>query len=131
MKKHHFRQINVVPFIDVMLVLLAIVLTTASFVTFQQMQVQLPETRHQAPVQVQEQALMLGINAEGEWLLEDQRISPTALRQQLQTMPTEQSIILQVDQQAPFAAFTALLDLLKALDLQQRSSILSQTAAEP
>lgn len=126
MKKHAFRSINVVPFIDVMLVLLAIVLTTASFISFQQMQVTLPGTEHQAPAQIQPDNLMLGIAANGDWLLQQSRITAAELRQHLQQLPEQQQIVLQVDQNAPFAAFVRLLDLFKQLGLEQRTSILSQ-----
>lgn len=43
-----FDQINVIPFIDIMLVLLAIVLTTATFVAQGRIPLQLPEAEHAA-----------------------------------------------------------------------------------
>ena len=43
-----FENINVIPFIDIMLVLLAIVLTTATFIVEGKLDIRLPESKSQA-----------------------------------------------------------------------------------
>ncbi|OYV24794.1 MAG: energy transducer TonB, partial [Halothiobacillus sp. 20-54-6] len=59
-----FDQINVIPFIDIMLVLLAIVLTTATFIAQGEISVNLPEAKSAQPVSI-EPVLMITVNATG------------------------------------------------------------------
>lgn len=132
MKRRRFDHINVVPFIDVMLVLLAIVLTTASFISFQQMRVILPQTQNQTPAESLKQPLEIGINAQGQFLLQNTGqsspglVSLEQLKAQLSTVKPQQQILIQADAQSPFTAFVQLLEILDELGLQQQSSILTQ-----
>lgn len=126
MKKHSFKSINVVPFIDVMLVLLAIVLTTASFIAFQQFKVELPDTKHQQAIDDIEKAVSIGINAKGEWILEDSKVDLQSLTAALSKITQTQTLILQIDKASQFNRFTTLLDLLKKYGLEKRAFVLSK-----
>lgn len=125
MKRRRFDQINVVPFIDVMLVLLAIVLTTASFIQFQVLDVALPKTEHQASAQNDDKATALAIDAQGEWQWQTEPMTKQALVETLTQTPP-QRIALEVDEQAPFDSFVQLMDTLTQLNLTDRVQLITQ-----
>ncbi|WP_407275969.1 ExbD/TolR family protein [Halothiobacillus sp. DCM-1] len=115
-----FDTINVLPFIDIMLVLLAIVLTTATFIAQGDLPIQLPTANHATPANDQP-ALRLTITASGALLLNDETIPLPALAQKITTLPPSTRIVLQVDKATPFGDFVAVIDLLKAQSLDQLS----------
>lgn len=115
-----FDQINVIPMIDVMLVLLAIVLTSASFIVQNKLNIELPETQQTDSYTPPETlSLRLAINADNQYFLNDQPISFDELARQLQQADSDQPIELRVDQKAEFGPFTKLIDLLKKYQLNQ------------
>mgnify|MGYP005954519247 CR=1 FL=1 len=74
MKK--FDEINIIPFIDIMLVLLAIVLITASFISQGKIQVNVPKASSSVAFKSSELAKLLTVTAEGEVFFNDK---PTSL----------------------------------------------------
>jgi len=106
-------QINVIPFIDIMLVLLAVVLTTATFVAQGRIPIELPKAT-QAQVLEEVEVLELHITAAGELYLRDSLVDLQALQEELllhagKSMPVR----LRVDASAEFSDFVAVIDLLK------------------
>ena len=61
--------INVIPFIDIMLVLLAIVMTTATFIVEGRLNIRLPKAEAQARAEPMER-VEIGIGREGEFYLD-------------------------------------------------------------
>ena len=61
-----FDQINMIPFIDIMLVLLAIVLTTASFISQGLIPVDLPKAEQSEPAKGDEKSLEIAINSQNQ-----------------------------------------------------------------
>lgn len=119
-----FDQINVIPFIDIMLVLLAIVLTTATFISQGQIEIKLPEANSAAPLQAQDQkSLTIAINEKSEIYLDDKLIDSKALSSKLETINKETPIILRVDKQVIFNNFIQVIDLLKANKLEKFSIV--------
>ncbi len=115
-----FDTINVLPFIDIMLVLLAIVLTTATFIAQGDLPITLPTAPHATPAQGSP-ALTLSINPAGALFLNNQPITRDALDAQLAPLPPSTPVVLQVDKDTPFGDFVAVVDLLKARHLDQLS----------
>lgn len=115
-----FDTINVIPLIDVMLVLLAIVLTTASFIVNDSLDIQLPETQntqtYSPPTDLP--VIHLAINAENQYFLDEESLIFSEIETQLTALPKEQSITLSVDQKTDFGSFVKIIDLLKGLNLQ-------------
>lgn len=114
MKK--FDQINVIPMIDVMLVLLAIVLTTASFIVQDQLNIELPKTQHTQPISgtTQQKAIQITINAQGQLFFNNQPRSLANLKHDLNLLHRDQPIRLKVDKKTHFGRFAQVVDLLKA-----------------
>ena len=113
-----FDQINVIPFIDIMLVLLAIVLTTATFIAQGQITVDLPEAKSATPTD-DRPALIITLDATGRLFIDGQRTAPDALNAKLDALKKDQAIVLRVDKKTAFGPFVAVIDALKSRGLNQ------------
>ena len=113
-----FDQINVIPFIDIMLVLLVMVLTTATFVKQGIIPVDLPKAEQKAQTQ-ELKDLRIFITKTGDLYLDDAKVSIEELRTRLTGIPKEQSIVLHSDKEATFQQFVSVMDLLKSLNHEQ------------
>ncbi len=122
-----FDQINVIPFIDIMLVLLAIVLTTATFISQGLIEIDLPEaTSSQAIQENSPKNLEIVINAENKLYLADKLIDSNGLSKALQVLDKNTPIILRVDKQVAFKNFVQVIDLLKLNHLEKFSIVTIQ-----
>ena len=128
MKK--FDQINVIPMIDVMLVLLAIVLTTASFIVQDQLNITLPETEKTRPLPADqvEKSVQIAINAQGQLYFNQQPIALTQLKLLLHPLRRQQAILLKVDRQARFGIFAKVIDQLKARGFENLTIVTQHTS---
>ncbi len=117
-KLKRFDQINVIPFIDIMLVLLVMVLTTATFVKQGIIPVDLPEA---ASAQKEEQQKEVGIyvTKEGKLFIEKEEVTPQQLEQRLSSLGKQQTVVLRSDKEATFQDFVTVMDILKKLKHEQ------------
>ncbi|MGB0866047.1 MAG: ExbD/TolR family protein [Granulosicoccaceae bacterium] len=109
MKK--FDSINVIPFIDIMLVLLAIVLTTATFVASGHLDIALPKADGQTP-SASSQPLEIAIDREHKIFFNGELSSLEKLAGQIE-QNLEAPITLVIDESVPFSQFVSVIDLLK------------------
>ena len=125
-----FDQINVIPFIDIMLVLLAIVLTTATFISQNTMDINLPEAHSDEQAQaVEGKTLEISINAENRVFLDGESTGIEVLAEKLATLNKNTSIVLRVDKQVRFEWFVRVVDELKKNQLQ-KLTILTQATQD-
>ena len=115
-------QMNVIPFIDVMLVLLAVVLTTATFVAQGKIPVALPSATQAEPLP-DRQSFELTVDAAGQVYLAEQPLSLEQLDERLADVAMQTHLLLRVDEATPFRHFVAVVDLLKAHGLENLSII--------
>ena len=111
-------QINVIPFIDIMLVLLAIVLTTATFISEGRLEIRLPEATSDAHPEAERQ-IEIAIKADGGLFFEAAPLAPEELGARLDPLGAETPIVLRVDAAARFDRFVAVVDQLKARRLER------------
>ena len=81
MKK--FDEINIIPFIDIMLVLLAIVLVTASFISQGKIKVNVPKASSTVAFKSDELAKLLTVTADKQLYFNDKLISQEALEKEI------------------------------------------------
>ena len=113
MKVKKFDQINVLPFIDIMLVLLVIVLTSTSFVSKGTIPVDLPEASSaSAPI---EKMKSIVIDRNGHFYFEDRKMSFDELKAQiLKLNPKKDALLIKSDAHSQFQNFVKVIDLLKS-----------------
>jgi biopolymer transport protein ExbD len=116
--------INVIPFIDIMLVLLAIVLTTATFLVEGRLDIRLPTAAADAKPGVAER-VEIAVGKDGTYHFQGVSIEMEPLAARLSGLDPQTAIVLRVDAQAEFERFVTVVDLLKARRLE-RVSILTR-----
>ncbi|MFA9487715.1 MULTISPECIES: TonB system transport protein ExbD [unclassified Mannheimia] len=130
MKK--FDEINIIPFIDIMLVLLAIVLVTASFISQGKIQVNVPKATTTQPMQADELAKLLTITENNEFFFNDKPITKEQLVAEVSTWDKSQKVSLKVDGAVAFEKFVELTDVLSANEIKNVAIITKkETAATP
>ena len=97
MKK--FDEINIIPFIDIMLVLLAIVLVTASFISQGKIPVNIPKATTTQAMKADE-------------------LAKEALTSEIATWDKTQKVTLKVDGAVAFEKFVELTDVLSANEIK-------------
>jgi biopolymer transport protein ExbD len=113
---------NVIPFIDIMLVLLAVVLTTATFVGEGRLPVRLPVSDAAQPV-TQVEAVEISIAHDGALSVDGRATDNDGLARRLGGLRADRRIRLRVDERAAFAHFVAVVDLLKRERLDRISIV--------
>lgn len=113
-----FDSINVIPFIDIMLVLLVMVLTTATFIKQGVIPVNLPEAKA-TDKKEQKKELTIYVNAKGETFFEKEKVDLALLEEKLKTISKDQTVILRSDKESKFQDFVNVMDILKKLGHEQ------------
>ncbi|MDU8923594.1 TonB system transport protein ExbD [Pasteurellaceae bacterium LIM206] len=116
MKK--FDEINIIPFIDIMLVLLAIVLITASFISQGKIQVNVPKASSTVAFKADDLAKLLTVTEQGEIYFNDKPIQLPDLEKEIATWNKEQKVTLKVDAKSSFQDFVSITDLMAKNDIK-------------
>lgn len=109
-----FDQINMIPFIDIMLVLLAIVLTTASFISQGLIPVDLPQAEQSEQADGDEDMLEIAVNADHQVFFEGKAVTTDELADKLKGHENTTPVLLRIDKAAAFEHFIGVIDVLKA-----------------
>ena len=119
MRMKRIDSINVIPFIDIMLVLLVMVLTTATFVKTGLIPVDLPEAKGTA-AEHKPSELKLTIKKDGTLLVgENEPVSLAQFEQKVVSGGREMTVVLYSDKDAAFQNFVGVMDVLKRLGHEQ------------
>ena len=119
-KKSHkkFDSINVIPFIDIMLVLLVMVLTTATFIKQGVIPVDLPSAKATDKKDIKKEVTVY-VNAKGELFFEKEKVDLATLEAKLSSVSKKQTVILRSDKESRFQDFVSVMDILKRLGHEQ------------
>jgi biopolymer transport protein ExbD len=119
MEEKEFSYINMVPFIDVMLVLLTIVLMTSTFVASGLIPVELPKV-----VGKYENALrtkIIEIDRAGSIYYQGAPINFSGLKGELGGMPKDTPFLIRADRNLPLQNFVEVLDVVKTMGFKRVS----------
>jgi len=116
--RKRFDDINVIPFIDIMLVLLVMVLTTSTFIKQGIIPVDLPEAKASAKEDVKKETT-IHVNSEGKMFFDKEEVDLKALEEKLTTISKDQTVILRSDKESKFQDFVSVMDILKRLGHEQ------------
>ncbi|OHD95384.1 MAG: TonB system transport protein ExbD [Sulfurimonas sp. GWF2_37_8] len=117
-QRKRFDEINVIPFIDIMLVLLVMVLTTATFIKQGIIPVDLPEAKAAEKEKVEKEVTVY-VNAKGEMFFEKEQVDLKQLEEKLSSISKEQTVVLRSDKESKFQDFVSVMDILKRLKHEQ------------
>lgn len=113
------NQINVIPLVDVMLVLLVIVLTTATFISTGQVPVSLAKAKEASSRK--DVPIVVTLTAEGHLFLNDHAVADGGLLPLLQSYQKESSVVVRADRVTMLERFVKVVDEIRSLGFQQVS----------
>jgi len=119
MNEKEFDYINMIPFIDVMFVLLTIVLTTGTFAATGTIPVELPRVagKHEAVTVAQ----LLVIDKHGGIFYQDKAVTLRTFKACIASMPRQTPFIIRADKDIPLQDFVEVLDLIKTAGFRRVS----------
>jgi biopolymer transport protein ExbD len=112
-------QINVIPLVDVMLVLLVIVLTTATFISSGQIPVNLAKAKEASDRK--EAPIVITLTADGALFLNDRTVPEGGLQGALTAEPRESAVVVRADKVTLLERFVSVVDEVRGLGFQQVS----------
>ena len=105
--------LNIVPFIDIMLVLLAVVLSISTFIAQGKIAVDLPSASSTEQIKEDEKKVSVIIDKDNNFFIDDVEISDTELKEKLNAIDTKTLVQLKSDKNAKFESFVKVIDILK------------------
>lgn len=119
MEEKEFDYINMIPFIDVMLVLLTIVLMTSTFVAGGIIPVELPKVvaEHEKTMK----SNIVEIDNAGVIYYQGKQVTLPDLRQKVVSVPRDASFLIRADKNIPLQNFVEVIDVIKTLGFKKIS----------
>ena len=105
--------LNIIPFIDIMLVLLAIVLSISTFIAQGKIAVDLPSASSTEQIKEDEKKVSVVIDKDNKFFIDDAEISEDELKDKLNAIDTKTLVQLKSDKNAKFESFVKVIDILK------------------
>lgn len=106
--------LNIVPFIDIMLVLLCMVLSVSTFIARGEIRVNLPDAQTQNKLTDAEASLkLLEIGENNEIFFDGRKVTRGELLQEIKNLKADAHLELRIDEKADFGLFAAVLDQLR------------------
>lgn len=117
-QRKKFDQINVIPLIDILLVLLVMVITTATFIKQGILPIELPDAKSSEKKE-EKKEFDIYITKEGKYHLDKKEISIADLEEKIAEISKDQTVVLRSDKEADFQHFVTIMDILKKLEHKQ------------
>jgi biopolymer transport protein ExbD len=125
MRRERFDKMNVVPFIDIVLVLLVIVLATASFVQNKTIQIDLPSASSQKSEE--KKSIIIAIDKEGKYFYNEKELTFIEMQERLGKLDPKKDVVsLHTDKLTPFDYFVKVIDVMKAKGFENISIVTKQ-----
>ena len=105
--------LNVIPLIDIMLVLLAIVLSISTFIAQGNIKIDLPNSESAEKKQDENDKIAVLINKDNEFFIGEDKIAEENLKEKLNEIKNETLIELKSDKESKFDSFIKVIDILK------------------
>ncbi len=115
LKRKPMASMNVIPFIDIMLVLLVMVLTTATFIRQGIIPVDLPDAKS-SDKKSDNKEVTIYVTKEGEIFLDKDKVELDALQSRLAKLSKKDTVVLRSDKESKFQDFVHVMDILKKLN---------------
>ena len=110
-EEQEFNYINVIPFVDIMLVLLTIILTTSTFVTTGMLPISLPKVSEAQAKSLK--SVIIEIEVGGSIHLNSKPIHFDNLVESIKRFDTTASVLIRADKNIALQVFVDVLDLVK------------------
>ena len=105
--------LNVIPLIDIMLVLLAIVLSISTFIAQGNIKIDLQNSERAEKKQDENDKIAVLINKDNEFFIGEEKVAEENLKEKLNEIKNETLIELKSDKESKFDSFIKVIDILK------------------
>ena len=105
--------LNVIPLIDIMLVLLAIVLSVSTFIAQGSIKIDLPNSESTEKKQDENDKIAVLINKDNDFFIGEEKVPEENLKEKLNEIKNETLIELKSDKESKFDSFIKVIDILK------------------
>lgn len=112
-KTQSSEGLNIIPFIDIMLVLLAMILSISTFIAHGEIKIELPKSNANAESSSNSNKIQILINAQDEFYLEDKQTTLEEIQTSLESLDKQTIVELKSDRNARFDSFIQIINLLK------------------
>jgi len=115
LKRKPMASMNVIPFIDIMLVLLVMVLTTATFIRQGIIPVDLPDAKS-SDKKSDNKEVTIYVTKKGEIFINKDAVNLEQLQARLEKISKKDTVVLRSDKESKFQDFVHVMDILKKLN---------------
>ena len=105
--------LNVIPLIDIMLVLLAIVLSVSTLIAQGSIKIDLPNSESAEKKQDENDKIAVLINKDNDFFIGEEKVPEENLKEKLNEIKNETLIELKSDKESKFDSFIKVIDILK------------------
>lgn len=110
-------SLNLIPFIDIMLVLLVIVLTTATFLQQNHLSVDIPKVAGDTSASaINKNDIIISIKNDNKIFLDENEVSLEQLRFHISRISKDSHIVLNGDKKSNFEVFAKIMAMLESLE---------------
>jgi biopolymer transport protein ExbD len=117
MEEKEFDYINVIPLVDIMLVLLTIVLVTATFIVQGSIPVKLPIAKNAETKEIK--SIQISINEKGDVFFEGRKVNLRELEEIVKSLDKNSQISVFADKSAKVQSLVFVLDILKKYEIEK------------
>ena len=128
----YVAEINVTPFVDVMLVLLIIFMVTAPMMS-EGLEVELPQTKQVETLPAENENMVMTVRKDGAMYLGEYRVEPGELPDKLRLLVKEKnkSLFLQADKDVPYGVVVDVMGSIKAAGIEKLAVVAQREQAAP
>ena len=128
----YVAEINVTPFVDVMLVLLIIFMVTAPMMS-EGLEVDLPTTRHVEVLPTENANMVMTVKRDGTIYLDEYQVSHEELPEKLRLLVKEKdkTLFLQADKDVPYGVVVDAMAEIKEAGIEKMSVVAQRGEAAP
>ncbi len=113
-------EINMTPFVDIILVVLIIFMATATFIVEGKIPISLPKAKTGEKSKKLERKIVITIKENGTYYLNGKQVSLNQLKEELKKLKTDKSfVILRSDKNTKFQNFVSIIDVCKDVGIDQ------------
>ncbi|WP_139452252.1 TonB system transport protein ExbD [Campylobacter armoricus] len=105
--------LNIIPFIDIMLVLLAIVLSISTFIAHGEIKINLPQSENSNSTNENKDKISILIDKENKFYIDGKTTSLEEIKAKINTIDSKTLVELKSDKEAKFESFVKIIDILK------------------
>jgi biopolymer transport protein TolR len=126
----YVAEINVTPFVDVMLVLLIIFMVTAPMMS-EGLEVDLPRTRHVEVLTTENENMVMTVKKDGTIYLDEYRVPREELQEKLRLLVKEKrkALFLQADKEVPYGVVVDIMARIKEAGIEKMGVVAQRADA--